>query len=173
FSKVFAPGLRIGYASGPAELIHGFELYKQTTNLHTSSMVQAMLAAYMQLHGPAAFRAQIERSCQVYRRNRDAMIEGARKHLPADVRFDVPTEGMFLWFRLPEGFDAARMVDTDGTDLGVLLVPGSAFSTCGGLRNCMRASFSMVEPDQIEEGMRRFGEMVRREMDRHRADRHG
>lgn len=166
FSKIFAPGLRIGYATGPAELIHFFELYKQTTNLHTSSMIQSLLAQYLQAHGPDGFRAQIDRSCEVYRRNRDAMVAGARRYLPQDVRFEVPSEGMFLWFQLPEGYDTERMVENDGLELGVLLVPGPAFSSCGGLTNCMRASFSMVEPDAIEEGMRRFGEMIRREMER-------
>ena len=163
FSKIFAPGLRVGYASGPPELIRLFELYKQTTNLHTGSMVQALLAQYLSAFGPEGFAARIRESCDVYRTNRDAMVDAARRHLDDDVRFNVPSEGMFVWFVLPEGFDAERMVDTDGTDLGVLLVPGPAFSTCGGLRNCMRASFSMVPPSAIEEGMVRFAEMVRRE----------
>ena len=166
FSKIFAPGFRIGYASGPAPLIRFFELYKQTTNLHTSSMIQALLAQYLKTHRPDGFQAQIERSCQVYRRNRDAMVDAARKFLPAQVSFDIPTEGMFIWFRLPHGYVAERMVERDGLDLGVLLVPGSAFSSCGGLANCMRASFSMVDPDAIQEGMRRFGEMIRREAQR-------
>lgn len=163
FSKIFAPGLRIGYASGPVDLIRLFSLYKQTTNLHTSSMVQALLAGYLRSRGPEGLLAQVRTSCSVYRRNRDAMVEAARSHLPDSVRFDVPSEGMFIWFRLPNGFDAERMIERDGLELGVLLVPGVAFSVDGGLRNCVRASFSLVDPDAIEEGMRRFGEMVRRE----------
>jgi hypothetical protein len=70
---------------------------------------------------------------------------------------------MFLWIELPAGFDAARMVDSDALELGLLLVPGSAFSTTGGLRNCMRASFSMLAPDSVDEAAARFAEMVRRE----------
>lgn len=163
FSKIFAPGLRVGYASGPAELIRGFELYKQGTNLHTSSMTQALLAGFLQLHTPEQFRALVRANCVVYRENRDAMVEAARKYLPAGVRFNVPNEGMFVWFVLPEGFDAQRMVETDGTELGVLLVPGPAFSTTGGLKNGMRASFSMVTPDALREGMKRFGVMIERE----------
>jgi DNA-binding transcriptional MocR family regulator len=58
------------------------------------------------------------------------------------------------------------MVEEHCEDLKVLLVPGGAFSTRGELSNCMRASFSMVSPEQIHEGMRRFGEMVRRELER-------
>ncbi len=166
FSKVFAPGLRVGYASGPVELIRAFQVYKQGTNLHTSSMAQALLAGFMGMHTPGEFRELIRTNCALYRGNRDAMIEGAKAHLPESVRYNVPREGMFLWFVLPEGFDAQRMVDTDGTDLGVLLVPGAAFSTAGGLKHCMRASFSMVAPEALREGMRRFGEMIGRESKR-------
>lgn len=166
FSKIFAPGLRIGYVSGPRELVQLVGLYKQGSNLHTSSMAQALLAGFLGSHSIAEFRELIRKSCALYRRNRDAMVEAARRHLPPNVRFNVPREGMFLWFELPEGVDSSRMVETDGTELGVLLVPGSAFSTRGGLRHCMRASFSMVAPEAIEEGIRRFATMLERELRR-------
>ncbi len=166
FSKIFAPGLRIGYASGPAAILRYFTLYKQGTNLHTSSMVQTLLAGFLARHDPPAFMELIRANCKFYQANRDCMVRAAREYLPAEVRFNIPREGMFLWFELPELFDAQRMVDSDGTDLKVLLVPGSAFSTTGGLGNCMRASFSMVPPDLIEEGIRRFATMVERERNR-------
>jgi len=164
FSKIFAPGLRVGYASGPATFIRLFELYKQTTNLHTSSMVQMLLTKYMKSHPPDEFRARIKTNCELYRRNRDAMVRAAKEFLPSSVKFHVPTEGMFIWFRLPEGLDAQHMVENDGLELGILLVPGSAFSSCGGLSNCMRASFSMIDADAVVEGMRRFGTMVHRHL---------
>ena len=93
------------------------------------------------------------------------MVAAARKYLPDSVEFNIPGEGMFIWFKLPENCNAQRMMDKFATELKVLLVPGKAFSTNQGLQNYMRASFSMVTPGRIEEGVKRFGEMLRREME--------
>ena len=166
FSKIFAPGLRLGYASGPTKIIGYFQLYKQGSNLHTSAMDQSLLAGFFANHTYEEFRAMIRENCGIYQRNRDAVLAAARKHLPGDVRYNVPLAGMFLWFEMPEGFDAERMVETDGMELGILLIPGSDFSTTGGLKNHMRASFSMIAPEQVEEGMTRFAKMIERERDR-------
>lgn len=163
FSKIFAPGLRLGYASGPAEIIGYFQLYKQGMNIHTSVMDQALLAGLFANHSYEEFRALIQENCNIYRRNRDAMIRAARKHLPPDIRYNTPAAGMFIWFEMPGSFDAERMVETDGMELGVLLIPGSSFSTAGSLKNYMRASFSMITQEQVEEGMLRFAAMIERE----------
>ena len=141
FSKIFAPGLRLGYASGPAEIVGYFQLYKQGSNLHTSAMDQALLAGFLANHTHEEFRALIRGNCGIYRRNRDAVLAAARKYLLADIRYNIPLAGMFIWFEMPAGFDAERMVETDGMELGILLIPGSGFSTTGGLKNYMRASY--------------------------------
>jgi DNA-binding transcriptional MocR family regulator len=166
FSKIFAPGLRLGYASGPVEVIRYFQLYKQGLSLHTSAMDQALLAGFFSNHTYEEFRALIRTNCGLYRRNRDAVLTAARKHLPADIRYNVPLAGLFIWFEMPEGFDAERMVETDGMELGILMVPGFGFSMIGGLKNYMRASFSMINEEQVEEGMIRFAKMIERERKR-------
>jgi DNA-binding transcriptional MocR family regulator len=143
-----------------------FVVFKQAANLHTSMFIQAVLHKYMTTGGHEGFRQHIRRNCKMYRRNRDAMLDAATEFLPHDVRYNVPNEGLFVWFVLPEACDARRMIDEQCKALKVILVPGDAFSTLGGLRNCMRASFSMVQPEEIREGMRRFGEMVRAELAR-------
>lgn len=67
---------------------------------------------------------------------------------------------------MPAGFDAERMVETDGMELGILVNPGNGFSTTGGLKNYMRASFSMIVPEKVEESMIRFAKMIERERNR-------
>ncbi|MBN1423071.1 PLP-dependent aminotransferase family protein [Candidatus Fermentibacteria bacterium] len=166
FSKVFAPGLRLGYASGPAAIMRQFVLFKQCANLHTSMTAQEMLVSFLEVHGPEGFMELIEANCRCYRENRDAMIGAAREYLPPDVAYNVPRHGMFVWFSLPRGFDADRMIKSDAEELCVLLVPGSAFAVVRPMRDCMRASFSMVSPPEITEGMRRFAAMIQRERDR-------
>jgi DNA-binding transcriptional MocR family regulator len=140
-----------------------FVLFKQCANLHTSMTSQEILSAFMEAHGVDGFMKLIEENCMLYRTNRDAMVEAARQYLPPDVTYTVPRHGMFMWFELPAGFDADRMIQNDAKDLAVLLVPGSAFAVARSLANCLRASFSMVSPAEIVEGMRRFATMIDRE----------
>lgn len=160
FSKIFAPGLRLGYASGPPEIMQSFQLYKQGANLHTSAMSQMLLAGFMKTHTPDEFRAVIRENCLFYKQNRDIFVQAAKKHLPPWVQFTIPPAGLFVWFSLPAEVDCAKMVEEYGKELGILMVPGPAFSTRDGLRNCLRASFSMVSPADIEEGMIRFAKML-------------
>jgi DNA-binding transcriptional MocR family regulator len=129
-------------------------------------MDQALLASFLASHSHEEFRALIRENCKIYRRNRDAVLAAANRRLPADIRYNVPSVGMFLWFEMPERFDADRMMEMDGLDLGIILLPGSAFSTTGGLKNHMRASFSMISPEQVEESMMRFARMIERERER-------
>ncbi len=162
FSKIFAPGLRLGYVSGAPEIMQSVQLYKQGANLHTSAMSQMLLTGFMKTHTPEEFRASIRENCFFYQQNRDTFVQAAKKHLPSWVSFRVPSAGLFVWFALPAEFDCAKIVEEYGKELGILMVPGPAFSTRGGLRNCLRASFSMVTPAEIEEGMIRFAKMLAR-----------
>lgn len=166
FSKIFAPGLRIGYASGPADVMRQFVLFKQSANLHTSTFIQVILLKYLQAAGYEQFQQLIRKNCEAYRRNRDAMIAAARRHLIPEVKYNIPSEGMFIWFELPKECNAQRMIEEQCEELKVLLVPGNAFSAQNGCQNYMRASFSMVTPEQIEEGIKRFNEMIKCELHR-------
>jgi DNA-binding transcriptional MocR family regulator len=164
FSKIFVPGFRIGYASANREIIRQFELFKQSSNLHTSSFNQMILARFMKDFGLDAFRQHIKRNCQFYQANRDVMIEASQTYLKDLVRYQIPQDGLFIWYELPAECCAARMIANYAGELRVLMVPGDGFSVRAGLKNCMRASFGSVTADRIEEGMKRFRDMLQREL---------
>ncbi len=166
FSKIFAPGLRLGYASGPPEIIERFVLFKQAANLHTSSFSQTLLAQFLSREGPSRFFERIDRNCAHYRSGRDAMIEAAAETLPDSIGFNRPGEGFFVWFRMPEKCSSSRMIGDHSERLKVIVVPGSGFSSQGELDNCVRASFATAPPDDIREGMHRFARMVQKEFER-------
>lgn len=163
FSKILAPGLRVGYVSGSPELIRQFILFKQAANLHTSMLDQAMIHAFLDAHGFDGFQAEIAQNCAFYRKNRDAMVTASQEHLPKQVRFNIPRHGMFIWYQLPRGFDTRRMIREDCAEVKVVLVPGASFAVHSDLSHCMRASYAMVAPDEIDEGIKRFAAMMERE----------
>lgn len=160
FSKIFAPGLRLGYASGPVDLIQRCLYYKQGSNLHTSALSQMALTSFFKHHSFEAFRSIIKENCALYRANRDAMLEAVNEYFPSSVRYNIPTEGMFIWFEAPQDMDLSTIVKDQAQKAGVLAVPGNAFSPTGQLKNCMRVSFSMVKAQDIREGIRRLANLL-------------
>ncbi len=133
--------------------------------MHTSSFIQELVNQYLLNVGFDQFMENIRQNCQLYRKNRDSMVTAVQQLLPKNVSYEIPGEGMFIWFQLPEVCNTKRMVDSYAEKLGVLLVPGEAFSISGGCQNCMRASFSMVSTEQIQAGIQRFGKMINLELE--------
>ncbi len=151
FSKLIAPGLRIGYAVAEPKLLAALIQAKQAADLHTNIFGQAILAELIEAGelGP-----QAERTRAFYRRRRDRMVEALRKHLPDSVAFAVPKGGMFLWLRFPEGTDPGRLLEL-ALEEGVAFVPGDPFFA-GGAYPAARLTFASVPEEAIEEGVRRL-----------------
>ncbi|MGA9532986.1 MAG: PLP-dependent aminotransferase family protein [Anaerolineales bacterium] len=163
FSKVMAPGLRLGWVIAPLEVIHRLVQLKQGADLHSSTLDQ-MIAFEIAHEG--FLDEHILRLRDGYRERRDAMLAALDHHFPEEADWTRPTGGLFLWLKLPPGINSERLVER-ALERGVAFVPGTAFYADGedGL-GCGRLNFSCSPPDQIEEGIRRLAAVLEEEMAR-------
>lgn len=149
FSKVLAPGLRLGYVVAPKALYPKLLQAKQAADLHTPSFNQRVVYevirnGFLREHVPT-IRAR-------YKAQRDAMREALEQHMPRNCRYKVPIGGMFFWVELPEGADAMALLP-HAVDNGMAFVPGAAFYADNPRPNTLRLSFVTVAPDKIRQGV--------------------
>ena len=161
FSKIFAPGLRLGWVAGPTAVIQKCTLAKQGADLHTSTYTQ-MLLYEVAKDGFLDEHKQVIR--RVYKERRDIMLEELEKHMPDGVTWTHPQGGLFLWVTMPEDMQAREVFDR-AIENKVAFVPGSAFfpeSETGYTgHNTMRLNFSNANPEQIVIGIERLGNAIR------------
>jgi DNA-binding transcriptional MocR family regulator len=151
-SKVLAPGLRLGWLRAPAAIRGPLTIAKQAADLHTSTVDQ--IAARTSLQA-TDLDAHIAGLCAEYRRRRDAMLDGLHAALPDGSQFNRPDGGMFVWARLPPGWDAERLLRA-ALEHDVAFVPGSPFFACEPDPRTLRLSFTTHVPAQIAEGLARL-----------------
>jgi len=153
FSKVIAPGLRIGWIRTTADVRPTVTIAKQAADLHTSTVDQAAAAHYL-LSGRG--EPALERIRVAYDDRRDAMLGGLPAALPAGSSWNRPDGGMFVWARLPEEMDASAML-TRALAHDVAYVPGAPFFAGPADDRALRLSFTTYAPDRISEGLSRLG----------------
>jgi 2-aminoadipate transaminase len=159
FSKVLAPGFRVGWVIVPDELLQVFGCAKDGSDIDTSTFSQRLVTSYLEAGG---FDAHLDRIRGSYRERRDAMLGALARHFPAGTRWSVPRHGALAWAELPEGMDAAALLPTALERESVAYVPGNAFTFDGqGARRGMRLNFSFPSLAQIEEGVARLGRVFR------------
>ncbi len=157
FSKVLAPGLRVGWACAARSVIERLVLMKQASDLNAPRLNQmAVLAVAV-----AGLDAHVARAIDTYRPRRDAMLAALARHMPEGVAWNRPEGGMFLWLTLPPALDAAALLPQAMEVAKVAYVPGAAFFPDRGQGNCLRLSYSQAAPDQIEAGIARLGAFFR------------
>jgi len=161
FSKVLAPGLRLGWIVAPPDVISRLVQIKQSSDLHTSSFVQ-MIAYEVARDGFLEEHVKLIR--RVYGERREAMLEALHDYFPPEVSWTRPQGGLFLWVTLPDGIDTMKLLDT-ALRQDVAFVPGDPFYPGGDSGSHMRLNFSNAQPEQIREGVRRLSIAVAHELE--------
>ena len=157
FSKIFAPGFRLGWIIGPEELLEQIYICKQALDLCPPVFDQYMATEFLT---SGALDANLVKTKAEYRRRRDLMVSLLEKYMPEGVKWTYPEGGLFLFLTLPEGIDTIEMYD-EALSKGVAYVAGSFFFLDGSHRNTMRLNFSFVAEEKMEPGMKLLGEIIK------------
>ena len=156
FSKIFAPGFRLGWILGPEELLDQIYVCKQSLDLCPPILDQYIAAEFM---GSGALDANLQKSIALYRTKRDKMLSLLEQYMPQGVSWTHPEGGLFLFLTLPEGFDTVALYDK-ALSAGVAYVAGSFFYPDGSHRNTMRLNFSFLDASRMEAGVRLLAKVI-------------
>ena len=160
FSKIFMPGLRLGWIVANPEIIDKFVKFKQAVDLGTSTFGQRQAAYFPKMFDMEAHIAKIT---ALYAKRRDLMYQSMEKYFPEGVTFTYPKGGLFTWVTLPEGMDAKELMPKCLAK-DVAYVPGGIFYPNGGNANHFRLNYSNMPEDRIVEGIKRLGDVLKEEL---------
>ncbi|MEZ2391457.1 PLP-dependent aminotransferase family protein [bacterium RCC_150] len=161
FSKIFAPGLRIGWALVPEHLQRRFYLASEAVTLCPPTLNQMLISAYIRDYD---WRGQIETYRALYAERCRALLDALEEHMPAGLSWTKPDGGFFVWVTLPEGVNTYPLLKK-AIDAGVVFIPGAAFKHSDEPSNKLRLAFSAVSPDAIVEGVRRLAPVLQEAID--------
>jgi DNA-binding transcriptional MocR family regulator len=155
FSKILAPGFRVGYVLAPPAIRDKLVLANESAILCPSSFSQMMISSYLE---HADWQGQVETFRGVYRERRDAALEAMDEYLPS-LETTKPAGGFYLWVTLPEGIDSKAMLPLAVKEL-VAYTPGTAFYGDGTGQNKLRICYSYPTPERINLGIKRLSTVI-------------
>jgi 2-aminoadipate transaminase len=160
FSKILSPGVRLGWSAAPAPIAAKMQIGKASSDLCSSSISQYFVDAYFEA-GP--WEDYVRSLLEIYRRRRDVMLDALAEHFPREAEWTHPSGGLFIWATLPDYIDTTDLL-ARALQEQVAFVPGRAAYLDGRGGSSMRLNFSGVNEDEIREGIRRIGEVVREQV---------
>jgi 2-aminoadipate transaminase len=166
FSKILAPGTRVGWVAAPAAVLRKMNLGKQAADLCTSTVTQRFVIEYLRRHD---WRDYVARLNGIYRLRRDALLRALEEEMPPEATWTRPNGGLFVWATLPDYIDTTNLAAAAIERYEVAFVPGRGAYLDGRGGNSMRLNFSGVPEARISEGVRRLGLAVTEMTELHRA----
>jgi 2-aminoadipate transaminase len=160
FSKIVSPGLRLGWICGQKAAMEKLIIAKQASDLHSNHLSQRIVHQYLLDNDLDCHILKIRK---VYKEQRDVMVSMIEKYFPQETNHTRPEGGMFLWITLPQGISSLELFE-QATQLNVAFVPGQPFYVDGGGENTLRLNFSNTDEVQIEEGIKRLAEAMKKLM---------
>ena len=157
FSKIFCPGLRLGWIAGPHTIVEKFVMIKQSADLHTSNFDQGVADAYMDTYD---LDAHVKEIVELYGHRRDLILKTMEEEFPAGVEFTRPDGGLFLWVTVPEGVSARKVFDKC-IEQKVAAVIGDAFYPNDKTDRSMRVNYSCMPDEKIVEGIKRMAKAIK------------
>jgi 2-aminoadipate transaminase len=157
FSKVFAPGVRLGWAVGPMSVIGAMTAAKQNSDQCSGAFGQMLMARFVTA---GHLDRNLVLARRLYEGRATTMLRALEEHMPDGYRWTRPRGGFFVWLTAPDDVDARALV-APAARLGVAYVPGSPFYTDARGDNCFRLAYSRATEDDITEGVRRLGTLLR------------
>ncbi|KAG0165519.1 hypothetical protein DFQ28_008624 [Apophysomyces sp. BC1034] len=160
-SKILSSGLRLGWATGPKELIDRINVHTMTTNLQAAGVPQLMAFELLDRWGHKGFFEHVDGVAAFYKQKRDEFVECLERRMKGRAEWSVPNAGMFVWLRLLGGItDTYDLVMHKAIEKDVVAVPGVAFMPLGNKTPYLRVSYSNVSKEEMDEGLRRLAEVV-------------
>ena len=155
-SKVFAPGLRVGWVIAPQEVLNKLVLAKQGSELCGSALTQVIVEHYFH---DTNWQRTLQKMVKAYRTRRDAMLDELEKVMPQGVTWTKPEGGFFIWITMPPFMDTDKMLSS-ALDKGVTYVPGKGCYPDGRGKESMRVAFCFEEPENLREAVDRLAECM-------------
>ena len=157
FSKILAPGLRIGWVCANEQILAKYNFVKQGADLQVSSFDQMLASKFMDMYD---LNEHVEKIKAVYKVRRDLMLKTMEETFPAGVTWTKPEGGLFTWVVLPEGVNA-KDIAPKCLEQNVAFVPGGSFFPNGGKDNHFRLNYSNATEERIVEGIKRMGAVLK------------
>lgn len=163
FSKILAPGLRVGYVSAPKEIISKITVCKQVSDVHSNIWAQAVCAKFLERTDMDAYLDELR---AVYRRKCCFMADGIRTHFSKRIQWAMPQGGLFLWCTLPDDCDMPAFCKQAVEQYKIAVVPGNAFLVDETEpTTSIRLNFSTPSDEQIQKGIEILGQMTKQILD--------